>query len=77
MSPVQKVFTKILPKKWAHHMEEDSRRWMVQCACGYERSVWELGGIRWKARGTPRRYTKCPACHKSSWHKVYKRHDPI
>ena len=27
-------------------LEADSRDWMVQCPCGHERSVWEIGGVR-------------------------------
>jgi hypothetical protein len=31
-------------------------------ACGREASIWDLGGIRWKAAGAPRRRLNCSAC---------------
>ena len=70
MSLIQKFFTAIFPTKWAQAMEADSRTWMVRCPCGFARSVWELGGIRWKARSKQRWFVKCPKCTRRSWHKV-------
>lgn len=46
---------------------------MIQCTyCGYQRSVWDTGGIRYKATGTARQFRKCTNCGRSSWHKIYK-----
>ena len=70
MSLFQRLFKAILPPRWAASMEADSRSWMVRCRCGFARSVWELGGIRWKAAGEPRWYRRCPQCGERSWHKV-------
>ena len=70
MSFFQKLFTTIFPPQWAQSMEADSRLWMVRCSCGFARSVWDMGGIRWKAIGEPRWFMKCPECGKRSWHKV-------
>jgi hypothetical protein len=72
MSFIQKLFFAVLPKKWAENMEAESRRWMTRCPCGVERSIWETGGIRWKAAGKERLYLTCPKCRQSHWHKVYK-----
>ena len=53
-------------------MEAESRAWMVQCPhCGFERSVWETGGIRYKAAGTSRKYMRCPNCGKRGWNRIY------
>ena len=71
MSGVQKFFMAVLPRGWAESMRKESQEWMVRCDCGYERSAWELGWVRWKAKGSPRRYLDCPKCGKSSWHKMY------
>ncbi len=71
MSSIQKLFTVILPAQWVRSMEAESRSWMIRGACGYERSVWDVGGIRWKARGTPKRYMSCQGCGQSSWRTVY------
>jgi len=54
MTPIQKFLTRMLPEKWAASMEEESRSWIARCPhCGSEKSVWDLGGIRWKAAGSP------------------------
>ena len=73
MSFFQKLFTALLPRKAAQDMEADSRSWMVRCKCGYERSVWDMGGIRWRAAGNPRWFMRCPHCGQRSWHTVYRK----
>lgn len=73
MSWIQRFFTFILPRSWAESMEADSRKWMLKCLrCGFERSFWDMGGIRWKATGNQRNYIKCSSCGKRSWHQAYK-----
>ena len=54
-------------------MQTESRSWMIRCTCGHEKSVWDSGGIRWKARGTPRRFRRCPNCGQTTWHVVYRK----
>ena len=50
MTAIQKIFLKILPQKWAEDMRKESEGWKIRCeTCGQSRSVWEAGGIRWKA----------------------------
>lgn len=57
-------------------MEAESREWLVRCpACGFEPSVWELGGIRYKARGTKKQFRRCTACGQIGWHTVYRSRD--
>jgi hypothetical protein len=73
MNSLQRLFVTLLPKKWTESMEAESRAWIVHCPCGFERSMWEAGGIRWKAAGKPRQYFSCPRCRKSSWHFIYKK----
>jgi hypothetical protein len=61
----------------AARMEAESRNWMIRCpACGYERSVWETGGIRYKASGTTRQLRQCPQCGERTWHTIYRREGP-
>ena len=72
MSAVQRVFTAILPRRWAQAVEAESRAWLVACPCGCSRSVWEMGGIRFKAPGEPLRLMRCPRCHEASWHSIYR-----
>ncbi len=71
MSLSQRFLTAILPKSWAEDMRRDSMAWKIRCPCGHERSVWECGGIRWKAKGNPQRLMTCPDCDKATWHTVY------
>jgi hypothetical protein len=59
-------------------MEAESRAWLVRCpACGFERSLWELGGIRYKARGTKRQFRRCPNCREFGWHTIYHPRDGV
>ena len=70
----QRLLTSIVPQRWADEMEADSRSWMLRCNdCGLERSVWEVGGVRWKAVGSPSRYRHCPRCDHATWHTLYRK----
>jgi len=54
-------------------MEAESREWLVRCpACGFERSVAEMGGTRYKALGTKKRFLRCPHCRGFGWHTIYR-----
>lgn len=72
MSWIQRFLLAVLPASWGRSMEADSRRWMIRCRCGFERSVWDVGGVRWKARGNSRNYMRCPSCGERSWHTMYR-----
>jgi hypothetical protein len=74
MTRLQKFFKTILPRQWADDMEAESRRWLMRCAaCSHEQSVWDAGGIRWKAKGQPRRLLTCAQCHQTTWHTIYQK----
>lgn len=75
LTRTQKLFMRLMP--WfADDMERESKEWKVTCPnCGHERSIWELGGIRWKAKGNPRRRMKCPECGETGWHRVERQPD--
>ncbi|MBI4671696.1 MAG: hypothetical protein HY741_08530 [Chloroflexi bacterium] len=74
MSKLQSILLSILPASWAQDAEGESRQWIMQCpTCGYENSVWDAGGIRWKAAGNPRRRMKCPSCGQTTWFKLFRR----
>lgn len=53
-------------------MMEDSKCYRFTCSCGKESSIWDIGGIRYKAVGKPLSGIKCPHCKKFSMHKIYK-----
>ncbi len=76
MSRIQQVVSRRVPAAWATSMEAESRMWMVRCrSCGFERSLWELGGIRWKGSGKSWTWGRCPNCGKRGVHSVSRR-DP-
>ncbi len=67
MSRTQRFITALVPRAWAESMERESREWMARCpGCGHAQSIWDLGGIRWKAAGNPRRFLTCAGCGKPS-----------
>jgi hypothetical protein len=73
MSFRQKLLQAILPRRWVEEMEAESRSWMLRCdTCDLERSVWEAGGVRWKAAGRPSRLMRCPHCGRATWHTLYR-----
>jgi hypothetical protein len=74
VSFIQKLIIALVPRSWAQSMEAESRSWLARCAaCGSERSIWALGGIRWKAAGSPRRPLPCPTCSRTTTHEIYRR----
>ena len=75
MSRVQRLFTTIL-FPFAESIEKESRGWKVTCTCGHERSIWEMGGVRWKAAGEPKKRMPCPSCLKTTWHHIHYQKDP-
>jgi hypothetical protein len=70
MTFIQRFFTAVLPRSWAEDMRAESLSWMLRCTCGFERSIWDAGGIRWKAKGRPRRLLVCPQCGQRTWHTI-------
>jgi hypothetical protein len=74
MSGIQNFFKAVFPASWAESMEKESREWMMRCDnCAFERSVWEHGGIRWKASGNPTRKLKCSNCMHFAKHSTIKK----
>ena len=50
MSLIQNLIRSLLPAKLAADMEADSKRWVLTCPnCGHVQSVWDIGGVRYKA----------------------------
>jgi hypothetical protein len=77
MSAVQRFFKAVFPRAWAEDMEAQSKAWKLRCPCGHVRSFWDIGGIRWKAAGRPRKWLRCPACGTRRWHECYYEAQPI
>jgi len=44
-------------------MEHESKEWGVTCSeCHEFTSVWEMGGVRYLAKGNPMTRLDCPKC---------------
>lgn len=72
MSRFQKLMRLILPKQLFQKMEAESKAWMVTCDCGYSRSVWDIGGMRYKSKDNNKTYGKCPSCGQMKWLQLVK-----
>ncbi len=71
MGLIQRLILKLMPASKRQAIEAESRAWILKCdICGSERSVWDMGGIRWKASGSPRERVKCVTCGKVQWHTI-------
>lgn len=59
MNLLQRIFTWLL----GPGVERESREWKYECSqCGHRESVWDMGGIRYKASGETSRIGPCPGC---------------
>jgi predicted RNA-binding Zn-ribbon protein involved in translation (DUF1610 family) len=67
------LFLRLLGPEGAAAAEAESRAWLVTCPnCGFSRSVWDTGGVRYKASGTSRWGMRCPECGQTGFHLVHK-----
>ena len=54
-------------------IKKESMQWGFICKeCKERSSIWEAGGMRYKAKGEPRIYIKCPKCGVKAMQKVTK-----
>ena len=61
---VLRALSRVAPRL-VDSIEHESRSWVSTCTkCGLVASVWEMGGIRWKAAGKPIVSLRCPSCHR-------------
>ncbi len=66
-------FLRLLGPEGAAAAEAESRAWLVTCPnCGFSRSVWKMGGSRYKASGSSRIRVRCPNCGQTGWNRVEK-----
>ena len=64
MTLIQRFFMSILPRSWAEEMRAESQEWKIRCCtCGAALSIWDAGGIRWKAYSKGKlRLIRCSKC---------------
>jgi hypothetical protein len=75
-SLTQRLVMRLMPGR-ADEIERQSREWFVLCPhCGLERTYWDIGGVRYKARSRGKRIgLRCPSCGKRGMHAVEHRPD--
>ncbi|HMO08866.1 MAG TPA: hypothetical protein PKD10_14655 [Paracoccaceae bacterium] len=57
------LILRLMPARWGAEAEASSRGWGMTCpSCHRRTSIWDLGGLRWKAAGRPLRAFRCPHC---------------
>ena len=53
-------------------MQRESRLWKALCPhCGADTPLWEMGGVRYKALGEPRKRMRCPSCGRTGWLRIH------
>ena len=70
-SLTQRIVLRLMPGR-ADEIERQSREWFIVCPnCGFERTYWDIGGVRYKARSRGKRLgLSCPSCGKRAMHAV-------
>jgi uncharacterized Zn finger protein len=69
MTFIQRLVMTLLPQQWSEAIQTESQEWLLSCPdCGTSRSVWEVGGIRFKARSVGKRtLVWCQQCGQLRW----------
>ena len=63
MGWLQRFIEKNLGRDIAAEMREESQNWHIECPkCGNSKSVWEVGGVRYKATGSKSVLGRCSGC---------------
>jgi hypothetical protein len=71
---LRKILRLIMSEERFARMEAESRDWYWTCSsCGHEFSVWDAGGIRYRARGNPTRLVRCPMCETAAMLRLKRR----
>jgi RNase P subunit RPR2 len=70
----QRIVMRLMPGR-AEDIERESREWLVVCRnCGFERTIWDMGGVRYKAKSRGKYVrAKCRSCGERSMHPVERR----
>ncbi len=76
MGRLQRFVLRFVGDDTAAAMEAESRSWVLVGACGHETSVWDLGGIRYKAAGRPWTMGRCSSCGERVSGRLRRRAEP-
>jgi hypothetical protein len=73
----QKGAHAFVPKRSRSAAAKESSDWQVTCkTCGFTRSVWAVGGVRFGARGESNQGLDCPICGRLRMHRVWRPRTP-
>ncbi|MBK7122576.1 MAG: hypothetical protein IPH68_07005 [Chitinophagaceae bacterium] len=72
LSLAQKIIKLFSSGSAFEKMMADSMRYRFTCSCGKETSIWDIGGIRYKAFGNPKTSARCTHCGKIAMRTIYK-----
>lgn len=73
LSRAQRLFARLVDAPTFAAMELHSRNWFARCLkCDHRRSIWELGGLRYKATGSSLTRLPCPSCGRRTAHRLEK-----
>ena len=73
LSTAQRILRFFTSAATFEKMKADSHTWKFDCnECGKTSSIWDIGGIRYKAIGEPYSGVRCPHCGKFKMRKIYK-----
>jgi hypothetical protein len=69
----QRLFRRLSSPELFAAMARESRLWKAECPdCRADTTnVWEMGGIRYKAAGEPKRRARCPRCGQIKWLRLH------
>jgi len=73
LSGMQRTFRRRASPELFAAMARESRLWMMECPhCQADTaSVWDMGGLRYRAAGEPKRKATCPRCQRSEWMRIH------
>lgn len=73
LSSTQRTFRRRASPELFAAMQRESRLWKLECPrCQADTTdVWEMGGIRYRAAGEPKRKATCPRCQRSEWMRLH------
>jgi phage FluMu protein Com len=68
------LIMRFMSPKMREDAEAESRKWVATCPrCQSINSIWDMGGMRYKAAGRPIKLVRCPKCGKISPHQFEKK----
>jgi RNase P subunit RPR2 len=71
LSFVQKLARTFCSPSMFEKLKADSNQWGFTCGrCRKPSSIWDIGGIRYKAKGNPRTRVKCPHCGEFGFQRI-------